>query len=135
ERGPALSVIDPDVSFGRREFGEVDVERTAGDAHPARLGDDAIWADPFGVIHDRTAAQQFGLLRCRRLGIGKHLVALLASILEEGRERTVNGVAGVDIDPWISLADVPIAGGMIEVPMAVDDRRDRPVARLGIVED
>ena len=128
-------IVEPDVPFGRRELREVDVERPPGDGHPARFRDHMIGPDALGMIDHRPPADQLVARRGGGLGIGEHLVGVGAAVLEEGRQRALERVARVDIDVGIGLADVPIAGRMVEMPVAVDDRRDRPVPRLGIIED
>jgi len=70
----------------------------------------------------------------RRLGVGDCLLGAVAALLQKRRQRTLERAAGVDLDPRIGAPDVPIAGGVVEMPVAVDDGGDRPAALRGIVE-
>jgi len=41
----------------------------------------------------------------------------------------------MDLNAGIDLADVPIAGRVIEMPMRIHDCRNRPATRLRVIED
>jgi hypothetical protein len=86
------------------------------------------------IIHHGQEAGDLRPVRLRNLAGGEGLLDVRPAAREETDQRPVYRIAGIDLGPRISGAQVGIAGRMIEVPVGVDDRRHGPAALAGISE-
>ena len=126
----ALGIVKPQVGLGRREWRDMDVELAAGDLHRAATAVTGRVGRSVSGLIDRRQRPRRICAFCSAASSGRPAACRPASrlLLEEADQRPVDRGRRIDLGLRISLADVEIAGRVIEVPVGVDDRRDRPAA-------
>ena len=133
----ARAVVKPDIRVSYRAVGDPDIERPAGDARLAAPLDDDIGTQDFAFGHGRDEDPDFVLLGLAQLRVVEHLARGLEITGEESafREDAIDRIRRVHRCSRVSGLDAAIAACVVQVPVRVHDRGDRPVFRPGKRED
>jgi hypothetical protein len=110
----------------------MDIEHSSGDRHLPIARYRRRRTKRVRMVDSIAAAQDLGLFPSRRLRIGERFIGLSTAPAEVADQRAFDRGGRVDMRVGIDLANVEIASVMIEVPVTVEDRRDRlSVPRIG----